>query len=291
MAFVLKKTKTNLALISALKHITQNIAALLVPPACPVCHGETAADEGLCTSCWQGLDFIRPPLCAISGQPLSIDLGPDSVALPVQINPPPYDKARAAFIYKGSAAALIKRMKFGDRPELAHWLAGFMALAGDELLTHGALLVPVPLHRRHLFSRRFNQAAELCRALARLTGHEVGYEAVQRIKPTRQQIGLTRAGRKRNLAGAFFVPHKMRGDIKGRTLVLIDDVLTTGATVEALARLLKRHGAAHVYVLTLARVVMGEQVTIFEPRSLHDNETGLHTNDQRPRPGRQSAGH
>lgn len=122
----------------------------------------------------------------------------------------------------------------------------------------------MPLHRRRLFLRRFNQAAELCRALHHLSGHEILFEAVARVKHTRRQIGLTRAGRKRNLASAFRAPDKARAQIDGRTIVLVDDVLTTGATVEALARLLKRKGAARVHVLTLARVVMPEQVTIFE---------------------------
>lgn len=260
MAFVLEKTKT---ILSATRW--GFLADILVPPACPVCHGDVSGDNGLCLSCWQGLEFLRPPLCAISGMPLPMDLGADAVSLPVQINPPPYARARAAFVYKGSAAGLIKRLKFGDRPELAVWLARFMLAAEDGVLPENAVLVPVPLHRRRLFLRRFNQAAELCRALHHLSGHEVLFEAMKRVKPTRQQIGLTRAGRKRNLAGAFRVAKKARAHIKGRTVVLVDDVLTTGATVEALARLLKRAGAARVHVLTLARVVMPEQVAIFEP--------------------------
>ena len=106
--------------------------------------------------------------------------------------------------------------------------------------------------------------------MAAVSGHEIFYEAVERIRPTRQQIGLTRAGRKRNLAGAFAVPETSRAKLNGKTLVLVDDVLTAGATVEALARLLKRAGAKQIHALTLARVVMPEQVTIFEPRSSDD---------------------
>ena len=266
MAFVLEKTKTNLPPISL-----QKLADIIVPPACPVCHGDLPSDDGLCVLCWQGLEFLRAPLCAISGMPLQVDLGPDTLSLPVQINPPPYARARAAFVYKGSAAALVKRLKFGDRPELAAWLARFMVAAADGVLTGDAVLVPVPLHRRRLFLRRFNQAAELCRGIQALSGHAIAFEAVKRVKPTRRQIGLTRAGRKRNLAGAFYVPPDMRPQIKGRTLVLVDDVLTTGATVEALARILKRAGAARIHVLTLARVVMPEQVTIFEKRNSNGN--------------------
>lgn len=286
MAFVSEKTKTNLHL-SKLAFF----ADILVPPACPVCHQAQAEDDGLCPRCWQGLEFIRKPICAVSGMPMAVDLGDEAVCLPVQIHPPPYAKARAAFAYNGSAAALVKRLKFGDRPELAAFLARFMIAAGRDVLTPDAVLVPVPLHRRRLFLRRFNQAAELCRAIQNMTGHEIFYQSVARIKPTRQQIGLTRAGRKRNLAGAFAVPEKARAHIKGRTLVLVDDVLTTGATVEALAKLLLRAGAGQVHVLTLARVVMAEQVTIVGPRR-HDEhrrakqgESGMRANDQRAQSG------
>lgn len=249
-------------LVAPITQTALKLGDALVPPACPICSRVLAADDGLCAACWADLDFITGPLCRISGVPLPFDLGADTLSLPVRINPPPYDKARAAFTYKASAAALIKKLKFGDRPELAGFLAGFMATAGDELLTANAVLVPVPLHRRRLLWRRFNQAAELCRALSALTGNQIFYEAVTRVRPTRQQIGLTRAGRKRNLAGAFAVSDKSAARVKGRTLVLVDDVLTTGATVEAIARVLKRAGARRVYVLTLARVVMPAQVII-----------------------------
>jgi ComF family protein len=245
--------------------VTQTVARLgdaLVPPACPICTRVLAADDGLCAACWADLDFITGPVCRISGVPLQVDLGVDTVSLPMRMKPPPYDMARAAFIYKSSAAALIKKLKFGDRPELAGFLSGFMALAGEELLTANAVLVPVPLHRNRLLWRRFNQAAELCRALSKLSGNEIFFDAVMRVRPTRQQIGLTRASRKRNLAGAFAVSPKWAAQIKGRTLVLVDDVLTTGATVEAVSRVLKRAGARRVYVLTLARVVMPSQVII-----------------------------
>lgn len=240
----------------------RKIADALVPPACPICTAVLAADDGLCAECWGQLEFITAPVCRISGVPLSVDLGVDTISLPMRLNPPPYKMARAAFLYRGSAAALVKKLKFGDRPELAAFLASFMVAAGKDVLTANALLVPVPLHRRRLVWRRFNQAAELCRAVSAQTGNEVLWQAVSRVRPTRQQVGLTRAGRKRNLAGAFAVPDKMRPLIKGRRLVLVDDVLTTGATVEAVTKTLLRAGAAEVNVLTVARVVMPSQVVI-----------------------------
>ncbi len=257
MAFVSIKTKINFALLGVKK-----LRDVLVPPACPICTRVVAADDGLCAVCWADLDFITAPVCRVSGMPLAVDLGEDTISVLARVNPPPYDMARAAFIYSGSAAALIKKIKFGDRPELARWLAQFMVQAGGDVLPPDALLIPVPLHRRRLVWRRFNQAAELCRAMSAITGHEIAYQAVHRVKSTRQQIGLTRAGRKRNLKGAFRVPKDMAAHIKGRNLVLVDDVLTTGATVETLTDVLRRAGAAQIYVLTLARVKVPEQVVV-----------------------------
>ncbi len=187
-------------------------------------------------------------------------LAPRRLASRCKKNPPPYEKARAAFRYEGSAAALVKRLKFSDRPELARLLAPFMVGAGQDVLRANALLVPVPLHRRRLLGRRFNQAAELCRAMARETGNEIVFQAVQRVKATRPQIGLTRRNRKRNLKGAFTVPKSMKDRIQGRSLVLVDVVLTTGATVEGMSETLRQAGAGRINVLTLARVVRPEQM-------------------------------
>lgn len=139
---------------------------------------------------------------------MPVDLGAETISPLARAQPPPYDMARAVFAYKGSGAALIKRMKFGDRPELAKLLARLIYTRLPHMLPRHALLLPVPLHRRRLMWRRFNQSAELCRHLARLSGQSMAAEAMARIRPTRRQIGLTRAGRKRNLRGAFAVPEK-----------------------------------------------------------------------------------
>ena len=261
MTFMTSKTKINFVLNLGLLPL-QKLLPLLVPPACPLCFAVLAEDDGLCATCWKQLDFISAPICHISGAPLDVDLGPETVSLAVTKNPPPYEKARAAFRYQGSAAALVKRLKFSDRPELARLLAPFMVRAGKDVLRANAILVPVPLHRRRLLGRRFNQAAELCRAMARETGNEIAFEGVVRIKATRPQIGLTRRNRKHNLKGAFAVPKSMKDYLQGRTLVLVDDVLTTGATVEAMSETLRQAGAGPIYVLTLARVVRPEQMRV-----------------------------
>lgn len=191
---------------------------------------------------------------------MPIDLGEETISPLARAQPPPYDQARAVFAYKDSGAAVIKRMKFGDRPELAQLLARLIYSRLPHMLPRHALLLPVPLHRRRLLLRRFNQSAELCRHIGELSGQSMALEAVSRIHPTRQQIGLTRAGRKRNLRGAFAVPDSQKHRLKGRAVVIVDDVLTTGATVEAMARILRRAGAAPINVVTAARVVLPERV-------------------------------
>lgn len=255
MALMALKTMIN----QSLRLPLARLADLMVPPACPVCHAAVASDAGLCISCWQNLQFITGPVCRMTGLPMPVDLGTETISPLARANPPPYTQARAAFAYKGSGAALIKRMKFGDRPELARLLARLIWSRIPDALPRHALLVPVPLHRRRLMWRRFNQSAELCRALSQLGGHNLAFEATARIRPTRQQIGLTRAGRKRNFRGAFAVPKSQHHRLKGRAVVIVDDVLTTGATVEAMARILRRAGAAPIYVVTAARVVLPER--------------------------------
>ena len=191
---------------------------------------------------------------------MPIDLGEETISPLARAQPPPYDQARAVFAYKDSGAAVIKRMKFGDRPELAQLLARLIYSRLPHMLPRHALLLPVPLHRRRLLWRRFNQSAELCRHIGELSGQSMALEAVSRIRSTRQQIGLTRAGRKRNLRGAFAVPDSQKHRLKGRAVVIVDDVLTTGATVEAMERILRRAGAAPINVVTAARVVLPERV-------------------------------
>ena len=232
----------------------------LVPPACPVCLKPVAGDERLCATCWQDIQFISGPVCRRTGLPMPIDLGDETISPLARAQPPPYDMARAVFAYKNSGAALIKRMKFGDRPELAQLLARLIYTRLPHMLPRHALLLPVPLHRRRLLWRRFNQSSEICRHLAKLSGQSMALEAVARIRPTPQQIGLTRAGRKRNLRGAFAVSQNQKHKLKGRAVVIVDDVLTTGATVEAMARILRRAGAAPIYVVTAGRVVLPERV-------------------------------
>jgi ComF family protein len=176
-------------------------------------------------------------------------------------SPPDWDRARAVAQFGPVMRELIHKFKYNDRHDARRLFGSWLAGAAGELLADADMLVPVPLHRWRLLRRKFNQAAMLAAEVGRLTGLPVDPFAVRRSKATRPQVGLSEAARRRNLAGAFEVPGRAKARIAGRNVLLIDDVITTGSTVGACARVLKRAGAARVDVLVLATVVGGEHVS------------------------------
>jgi ComF family protein len=175
-------------------------------------------------------------------------------------DPPSYNRARAAVRYDETARTLVQAFKYGDRLDLAPAMGRWMATAGRELLGDANALVPVPLRR--LRSRRFNQAATLAQTVSRISGVPVAHDLLKRMRATRQQVGLTQAERARNVQGAFRVPREARPQVRGKRLLLVDDVLTSGATLDTCARILLRAGAANVDVLVFARVVQAHRAPI-----------------------------
>jgi len=226
-----------------------------LPPLCPSCREPLGGGAGLCAACWSKLSLIEPPYCARLGIPFTYDPGPGLLSMEAIANPPSYDRARAAVRYDDIARALVHRFKYGDRLDLAPMMGRWMARAGRELLEGADALIPVPLHWRRLWARRFNQSAALAGAISRLAGLPVLHGAAQRVRATPQQVGLSKTERAENVQGAFKVDPARKAEIAGKRLVVVDDVLTSGATTEACARALLRAGAGHVDVLVFARVV------------------------------------
>jgi ComF family protein len=190
----------------------------------------------------------------VLGIPLPFEVGDRTVSAAAIANSPAYDQARAVAHFSGEMRTLIHKFKYGDRQDLRSLFGRWLQDTGRDLLSDTDILVPVPLSRWRLLWRQFNQAALLSRELSRQTGIAMDPLILKRIRATRSQVGMTRDQRRRNVAGAFRVKQPARRRLNGKTVLLLDDVITTGATVEACARVLKRAGAARVNVLALAMV-------------------------------------
>jgi ComF family protein len=228
---------------------------IVLPPRCLKC-GTTVDSVGvLCAGCWPGVAFLAPPQCAACGLPFELDLGPAALCGACAGERPVFERARAAFRYDDDSKDLVLRFKHADRTDSAPAFARWMTRAGEALLAEADLVAPVPLHWLRLFARRYNQAAVLASELGRLSGKPAVNDLLVRRRRTPSQGGLGALARHRNVAGAFAVAAHRRPRLQDKRVLLIDDVLTTGATVSACAGVLLRAGARAVDVLTLARVV------------------------------------
>lgn len=233
-------------------------ARLLFPPVCAGCRRQVSRPGALCGSCWPKLRFLEKPWCAVMGTPFAHDMGEGFLSAEAIANPPPFERARAAVAYTGVARRMVQSLKYGDRTDLAPWMARWMLRAGAELVADADVVLPVPLHWRRFFNRRFNQSAELARVIAAQSGKPFEATAIRRVKVTRQQVGLGLSERRDNVRAAFRVPPERDIKVRGRRVLLVDDVYTTGATVSSAAKALKKSGAAAVDVLTFARVLPGD---------------------------------
>lgn len=244
------------------------MADLVIPPACVACHAPVLGQDGLCARCWRGIKFIRAPLCDRLGLPMPFGgTGGPMISAAAAAEPPLYDRARAVAVFDTGeedsvVRDLVHGLKYADRHEARRLMGRWLVEAGRELLPGVDLIVPVPLTRWRLMRRQFNQSAVLAREIARTTGIPTDPLALIKTRTTPPQVGLTRAQRRVNVRGAFSVPARRKGAIEGRKILLVDDVITTGATVEACTRALRSAGAARVDVLAVGLVTRPIQVTV-----------------------------
>ncbi|MBS0241881.1 MAG: ComF family protein [Proteobacteria bacterium] len=233
------------------------IADIIVPPVCLACHVRLDSPDALCARCWSRIEFIRPPLCDRLGLPLPFGAaeGPMLSAAAIA-DPPLWNRARAVAAYDGEGpiAGLIHAMKYADRHDARRLFGRWLADAGRDLLADAHLIVPVPLTRRRLLKRRFNQSALLARELSAVSGKPWHPFALAKLRETVPQASLSGQARRDNLRGAFAVPDRRRALVAGRNVIVLDDVITTGATVETATKALLAAGAARVDVLALALV-------------------------------------
>jgi ComF family protein len=242
-------------MVSGVRRGGTAILDALLPPQCLSCRAIVDRPGHLCATCWRDMTFIAPPYCACCGLPFGVEAGPDLLCGECLARPRAFDRARAVLRYDEASRGPILAFKHADRTDAAPAFARWIVPAIGPLLAEADLIVPVPLHRWRLWRRRYNQAALLAQWLGRHAGKPVRPDLLLRRRATPSQGHLGRAERARNVAGAFAVAPRHRAAIAGRRVLLVDDVLTTGATVEACARALRRAGASHVDVACLARVV------------------------------------
>lgn len=240
-----------------LRRLGQASLDFIYPPVCAGCGVIVTRHGGVCPACWAGLKLIERPYCEVLGLPFTHDLGKGILSADAIADPPVFDRLRSVAIHDGIARNLVHALKYRDRTDLAVMMAEWMIRAGDGEVARSEAIVTVPLHAFRLWGRRYNQSAELARTIARLSGKPFLATALSRTRRTRRQVGLGKAARRDNVQGAFSVPEAQRPAVFGRRLILVDDVYTTGATVNAATRALKRAGATDVTVLTFARAMTG----------------------------------
>lgn len=238
-----------------LDHSGRVLLDALLPPQCPCCGAMLDRQGNLCAPCWSAIRFLEPPCCQACGFPFPHDEGAGVYCAACTRRRPDYDRARAVLAYDDHSRALLLRLKHGDRLDVVPAFGQWLSRAGTMFWAEADMLLPVPLHHWRLVRRRFNQASLLADALSRHCGIPDQPHILTRPRPTLSQGGRSRAGRFRNVRGAFAIAPRDRARLKGAHVVLIDDVYTIVATVSACARLLKRNGAGQMDVLTLARVL------------------------------------
>lgn len=236
------------------RRAAEAVAEVIYPPVCLGCGEMVGAHGGVCSRCWGNLRQFEKPWCDVMGTPFAHELSDGAVCAEAIANPPPFAHARSAVHYDDLARGLVHRLKYMDRTDLAPVMADWMTRAGQEVIEKSEYLISVPLHRRRFLARRYNQSAELARALSVRTSLPYLSGALVRKRATRSQVGLGINARADNVRGAFIVPEAEKARLMGRSLLLVDDVYTTGATVKSATTALLRAGAESVCVLTFARV-------------------------------------
>jgi ComF family protein len=224
-----------------------------LPPRCPGCGVVIDEPHLFCLDCWSALAFLGPPWCVRCALPFDYGSDAEVECGHCLAEPPAFDRLRAAVAYGEISRKVALKLKYGGRPGVAETMARFMArhLEGQE----GALLVPVPLHRWRIWRRGYNQSALIASALAARAGLETRLDLVERVKATPPLRGMGPRERAQEVRGAFRVNPRRKAELRGKAILLVDDVYTSGATANACARILKRAGAARVDMLCWARVV------------------------------------
>jgi ComF family protein len=257
-------SRLGLRALAPLAGLRTAVIDTVYPPRCLACTEATESARGLCAACWRDTAFIAGTACVKCGVPLIGEAGPEDICESCLRHPPAWDRGAAVLLYDGAGRRMVLQLKHGDRLDMVPPLAGWMASTGARagLIARADVIAPVPLHWRRLIRRRYNQSAELARRLSRITGKPAVADLLVRHRQTTPQEGMNRAARAANQEGAFAVRPRHVARVSGRSVLLIDDVLTSGATLSNCAETLRAAGAKRIDVLVLARVAFAESLHI-----------------------------
>lgn len=238
-----------------IKPITKKAIDIIFPPRCLSCKVYVESDGSLCHNCWEEIDFISSPQCSSCGTPLEFATSDGTICGQCIANPPKYTMARSVLRYNEKSSKLITNFKYYDNTHSSNHFAKWLLRAGKDMIGDVDIITPVPLHKLRLLSRRYNQCALICNRLSEMTGITSYNNLLIRHKNTKPQAGLAFNKRINNVKSAFKINHDLIEQINDKNILLIDDVMTTGSTIDSCTKTLLNSGARNVYVLTIAMTV------------------------------------
>lgn len=239
--------------------LLEKLLNLFYPPICPICKKNISAIHTLCNSCWKYIKFITDPLCKKCGKPIEQENFSEFIcdSSCYQKNHS-YKMSRSAILYNENFSYLIKEFKYHDKIQISKLLTNWLLLAGSNIINECDIIVPVPLHKNKLKIRKYNQAALLAAMLSKKSKKPYFAELLIKVKDTKNQSSLTKMQRMKNLKGAFYIKKGQLKNINEKTVLLIDDVITTGSTTNECSNILLKNGAKKILVLTIAKRLLYE---------------------------------
>jgi ComF family protein len=238
-----------------MKPAAKHLLDIIYPPHCISCGDIVSENGNICPDCWGDINFITDPQCEICGFPFDFEVMAGSICAGCAKKPPSFSRARAVFLYDDASSSMVTSFKYSDRVENRAAYARWMARVGRDIITEVDFIIPVPLHFFKLLTRKYNQAALLSHEIARIADKEVLARAIIRKKYTKTQAAFSHKGRFKNIGGAFKINPKYQQILYGKKILLVDDVVTTGATADECAKVLRKAGVERVELLTLAKTL------------------------------------
>lgn len=243
--------------------LLKNILKIIFPHKCILCEKVIDEENSLCANCWEKIKFIQKPFCCKCSTPLEFEASEYDLCLNCLKNEPLYIKSRSAVIYNHEVARILFRFKFYDKIYLKSFIAKSMIKHSEDILNNIDILIAIPMHKKRLIFRKYNQSLLLAKEIAKITGKKIIYNFLYKTEHTKPQASLRQKDRLNNLKGKFLVNKKYLNNIekyKDYNFAIIDDVMTTGSTINECVKVLNDCGIKNVYAITFAKTVKNSKI-------------------------------